>query len=242
MTAPSVRGCWLGAVFDQWFARACNRDPAHRFSSASEQVEALAKSIGMPFDPRPETLRSNPGDSGSAHAEGSGVDHGGASLQAHAIGESSSNKAEVATIAQSGTLVSSSKEMPDVRVVSATKRRGGLVFAVISAAALLSILVVVFYRKDPGATPSSVPKVAAPLPAVAIAPEPGAPVVAPEPPHTAAIETLGPAKAPLPAAMASISAAKRREAPRPTPGKPAVSSGPARTDRALVNDPLGDQK
>src|SRR5882724_59859 len=39
MLRPSARGCWLGGEFDEWFARACNREAAHRFGSASEQVE-----------------------------------------------------------------------------------------------------------------------------------------------------------------------------------------------------------
>src|SRR5262245_37123550 len=64
MTPPSASGCRLGAEFDQWFLRACNRDPAQRFHSAAEQVETLAKSLGLPADMRPESLQSNPHASG----------------------------------------------------------------------------------------------------------------------------------------------------------------------------------
>lgn len=45
---PSSRGSRLGAGFDRWFLTACHRDPAQRFSSASEQIEALAEALGAP--------------------------------------------------------------------------------------------------------------------------------------------------------------------------------------------------
>jgi eukaryotic-like serine/threonine-protein kinase len=46
MAPPSARGAALGADFDAWFLRACSRAPADRFSSAEEQVEALAAALG----------------------------------------------------------------------------------------------------------------------------------------------------------------------------------------------------
>jgi serine/threonine-protein kinase len=48
--APSERGHALGGDFDQWFVRACDPDPAGRFASAHEQVEALARALGFPAD------------------------------------------------------------------------------------------------------------------------------------------------------------------------------------------------
>jgi serine/threonine protein kinase len=45
MPPPSTRGSDLGPAFDAWFARACHRDPAHRFESAGAQVEALASTL-----------------------------------------------------------------------------------------------------------------------------------------------------------------------------------------------------
>jgi len=45
---PSERGSTLGPAFDAWFLRACDRDPAKRFGSAGEQVEALAVALGFP--------------------------------------------------------------------------------------------------------------------------------------------------------------------------------------------------
>jgi serine/threonine-protein kinase len=54
MPPPSTRGSTLGPAFDEWFSRACNRDPAQRFPSARAQVESLAVVLGLP----PETLPS----------------------------------------------------------------------------------------------------------------------------------------------------------------------------------------
>lgn|GEM_PF-1760402 len=44
---PSERGGRLGPAFDAWFLKACHRDPLKRFTSASEQIEALARSLGI---------------------------------------------------------------------------------------------------------------------------------------------------------------------------------------------------
>jgi serine/threonine-protein kinase len=52
MPPPSERGSTLGPAFDAWFSRACNRDPVHRFSTADQQVEALAEALGVGEPPR----------------------------------------------------------------------------------------------------------------------------------------------------------------------------------------------
>ena len=46
---PSERGSRFGDAFDQWFLKACDRDPDERFASASEQIEALSGALGLPF-------------------------------------------------------------------------------------------------------------------------------------------------------------------------------------------------
>jgi len=51
--APSARGSDLGEAFDDWFARACAKDPKARFESASEQVEELASALGVATQPVP---------------------------------------------------------------------------------------------------------------------------------------------------------------------------------------------
>jgi len=48
MAPASERGSTLGPAFDAWLMRACDRDPAQRFATASEQVEALAGALGLP--------------------------------------------------------------------------------------------------------------------------------------------------------------------------------------------------
>jgi serine/threonine-protein kinase len=65
LQAPSERGHALGPEFDRWFMRSCDPDPARRFASAREQVEALAVALGRPIDldrPRvpPSSRRGRP--------------------------------------------------------------------------------------------------------------------------------------------------------------------------------------
>jgi hypothetical protein len=243
MVPPSERGCTLGPEFDQWFLRACHRYSPRRFGSATEQIEALAKTLGLPFDARPDTLRSNPGDSGNALGERSLGGLSAPKQPGHGIGASSANKDEAATIAQSGTLVSSSKEMPDVRIVTPTRRRRTVFYAVMSAAALSSIAVVLLYRREPVAAPILVVKPAAPGPDMASeAAAAMVPAIAPEPSQIAPVEPPPSPKTALAAPLTPASATKRRELPKPAPGKGVASAAPARPDKALINDPLGDQK
>jgi eukaryotic-like serine/threonine-protein kinase len=44
---PSARGCTSGPLFDAWFVRACAVDPGLRFASCFEQIEALARALGL---------------------------------------------------------------------------------------------------------------------------------------------------------------------------------------------------
>jgi serine/threonine-protein kinase len=60
MPPPVERGSNLGPAFDEWFLRACNRDPKKRFGSAHEQVEALAVAVGLPEQARPASSFSGP--------------------------------------------------------------------------------------------------------------------------------------------------------------------------------------
>jgi serine/threonine-protein kinase len=239
MTPPSTRGTSLGPEFDRWFLRACHREPSQRFTSAAQQIEALASSLGLPTDARSDLLRSNPGDSGSGLLERSGA---GLSTTGRRQQEAASaNKPEAATIAQSGTLVSSSKEMPDVRVVTISRRRRGYLYGVMSAAVLLSIGVVLFYRNEPVSSPLVLAKpAAAPLEAkaVPILPDPPAAVAEPTPPAEA------PAAAPsaMNVAAAPASVAKPKAPIRPPASKPPAAAAPARGEKTIVNDPLGDQK
>jgi serine/threonine protein kinase len=49
MPPASERGSKLGPSFDAWFRRACDRDPAKRFASAKEQIDALAVALDLPL-------------------------------------------------------------------------------------------------------------------------------------------------------------------------------------------------
>jgi serine/threonine protein kinase len=45
--APTQRWPSLPPAFDAWFAKACSRDPAQRFRSVGEQIDALAAALGV---------------------------------------------------------------------------------------------------------------------------------------------------------------------------------------------------
>jgi eukaryotic-like serine/threonine-protein kinase len=48
MRRPSERAPQLSPAFDVWFERACDRDPRHRYPSASAMVAELANALGVP--------------------------------------------------------------------------------------------------------------------------------------------------------------------------------------------------
>jgi serine/threonine protein kinase len=54
---PSQRHPGFGSAFDTWFLKACHRDPAARFTSATEQIEELSAAIGLPAVPGRELVR-----------------------------------------------------------------------------------------------------------------------------------------------------------------------------------------
>ena len=58
--APSERGSALGPEFDAWFLRACHADPVARFATAYEQVEALARAVGLPAESELPVPSSSP--------------------------------------------------------------------------------------------------------------------------------------------------------------------------------------
>jgi eukaryotic-like serine/threonine-protein kinase len=60
MVPASQRGSTLGPAFDAWLLRACDRDAALRFASATEQIEALAGALGLPQVSLPMTPPATP--------------------------------------------------------------------------------------------------------------------------------------------------------------------------------------
>jgi serine/threonine-protein kinase len=61
----------FGPAFDAWFMRACHHDPVQRFTSAVEQVEALARALGLPVEIQPRaTATGSLRDSLATRSEG----------------------------------------------------------------------------------------------------------------------------------------------------------------------------
>jgi eukaryotic-like serine/threonine-protein kinase len=56
MPPPSVREASFGDGFDAWFERACAREPAERFTTSAQQVEALAAALGVEAAPLVESI------------------------------------------------------------------------------------------------------------------------------------------------------------------------------------------
>jgi hypothetical protein len=243
MVPPSSRGSPLGPEFDQWFLRACNRDPALRFASPVEQVEMLARALGQPTSAEAnlESLRSNPGASGdSLTGPGTQVSPGARRGSPSYGGE---------TIAQSGnTLVSSSSSTGGRVSVLHPPRRKAVFYMMISGAFLLVIIIVMFSKKGPDPASTVLATQVPAAPTMASSPSTGTPVAAPAPPtastEAAPAETASAVKpggmvvaTPLPGP------GKRKEPPpRPTPARSAPIPGPTHGERSGINDPLGDQK
>jgi len=245
MTPPSVRGCNWGPLFDAWFFRACNRDAALRFGSPVEQIEALAKALGLPFDSQPHLLLGV-GDSGNANASAPDTVVSGQPRFASSAGESGGDRPAPTLAESGGTLVSSSTEMPDVRLMGVQKRRRVGFYAVVSAAVLVSTLVVVFYQGEPAApVPLEASKPAAATPTLAgaavLVEVPGPPIPA-VPSQSPPVEPLQAPKTTPVVLGTPSSMAKRRDPPRPAQSRGTASAAPVHSDKTLVNDPLSDQK
>jgi serine/threonine-protein kinase len=244
MEPPSLRGSPLGPEFDQWFLRACNRDSTLRFGSALEQVEMLARAIGLPTtDVAFEALRSNPGASNPG-ASGDALVGPGAQVSP------GSGRYGGETIAQSGhTLVSSSSSTGGRVSIPQPSRRKAVLYAVFPLAILIVIGVVMFSKKDPepASTVLATPSPAAPaiMSAAALAPAaaPAAPTTSAE---VAPTESAGSSAKPgvMAAAATPVGPGKRKDPatpPRPTPARGAPTPGAPHAERG-TNDPLGDQK
>lgn len=239
MAPPSTRGSPLGPEFDQWFLRACNRDASLRFASAVEQVEMLARAIGLPTA-TVEGLRSNPGSSGDGFTTtgpGTQVSPG-------------ASRHGTETVAQSGhTLVSSSSSTGGRITALPPSRRKAVFYTMIPVAILLVIGAVMFSKKEPAPATTVLAAQMPMAPTVASAPAPI--VVAPPALPTASTEaapteTAGPSIKPGVMAVATppLAPGKRKEPPppaRPTAPRSAPTPGATHGERT-GNDPLGDQK
>jgi serine/threonine-protein kinase len=241
MAPPSTRGSPLGPEFDQWFLRACNRDQSLRFASAVEQIEMLARALGLPtLEAGPDALRSNPG------ASHDGFTTTGPQAQVKP-GSGRYGGATIAQGSQSGnTLVSSSSSTGRA---TPPARRKAVLYMMISAAVVAIILVVMFSKREPEPVSTVLASQAPTAPTALPSLTATAPAAAPAPPtastEAAPTDTAG-ANAPKPTTATATpppAAGKRKEpipAARPGPVRSAPTPSPAH-ERG-TNDPLGDQK
>jgi serine/threonine-protein kinase len=108
MPPPSQMAPHLGPRFDEWFARACNREVEKRFTNASEEIKALAEALGVSSAPQvtgqfdasqfPANYGASPGISANGMSMPGGMSHSGAGLVSPGGGLSQSG----GLLAQSG--------------------------------------------------------------------------------------------------------------------------------------------
>jgi serine/threonine-protein kinase len=211
---PSSRGAKLGPAFDAWFATACNREPERRFSSAAEQVEALAEALGAP------TLAV-------VRASDSG---GGASLRA--------SKRPPDPADHAATLRASSVETFGIpKRTSPALLAGGAVAALLLASGATYLLT----RKDPGKTLVAVTASATTLGAASAPPPP--PVSASVAPDVSVAPTSLPAGS-SPVAEPPVPPGKRGagSSSGAAPIKSSGKAAPVKTGAATGPDPLNDQR
>jgi serine/threonine protein kinase len=235
LPAPSEKGYSFGPEFDRWFLRACHPDPALRFSSAHEQVEALARALGLPAGP--ELATAPP--SGGARTSVPPVSQ---SLRPDSIRHTSLRAMggeENAAISEKGADMPTSTVPGEERVEPV--KQGGWRFAFVAASLLVgaSILALAFMRaRVPGGSPRLVAcatdSVAAPVAS-------GAPAPAPAPTQVATVLAMD-----LPVAT---TAARPSTADRDAVRSVSVrTSGPVAARAVVVrkgptdDDPLSDQQ
>jgi eukaryotic-like serine/threonine-protein kinase len=147
ITAPSTRGSTLGPEFDLWFLRSCDRDPDKRFAAAIDQVEALARALGLPVQQRAETPTTTP--SGRTLASATSTPR---------------------TIEAAATLAASSTELASSKIRRTVGRRLWLaVGAGVAVAVGVALLVRGGAPSQPAATPATLPTTTASPPGTATA-------------------------------------------------------------------------
>jgi len=154
---PSKRGSTLGPGFDEWFLRACAPVPDQRFSSAAEQVEALALALGLPA----KTIESSANISDSSlppHADFSLAPTLGATSSPQSTARSMSRTPAyliglvlALAVAASGWLLMGRNAAPSVPPVAA---EGGLMETAPSATAAASSTAPALASQSAAAAPS----------------------------------------------------------------------------------------
>jgi serine/threonine protein kinase len=195
ITAPSTRGSTLGPEFDLWFLRSCDREPDKRFASALEQVEALARSLGVPAQGRSDTPATTtpPGDRTL---------------------ESASSTPR--TIEAAATLAASSTELGSSRTRKTGARR--LWLAIGAGGVGVALGIGVFVRGNTPSQPTTAPSI---LSTPDLAPRAAAPAVTTPAPPVA--QGVSPPVTPVADAAAAASSTTVGQPARPRLGPPAPS-------------------
>jgi serine/threonine protein kinase len=257
LQAPSDRGQSLGPDFDAWFLRACHNDPASRFASAREEVEALARALGMPAEPvDADSVPVSSGSRGPASRDSltspqpDSNRRGLTTLRARSVGvtNGAADSAGSSLRRSPAPLFEEPSEEPDALLsVPPAKENRRLALLAVSAFILVPVVVMAAYLG--GRTPANpvAPRSSAcPVDSSVAAAAPSAVPSAARTP-----EAVEPTKA-----MAAVThpAVTIREAPRwlpapPTPPVQANAPAQATPPRAIVtrrgstnDDPLSDQQ
>ena len=238
MIVPSAREASFGPEFDAWFLRACNREALLRFESAGQQVEALARALGLPaYAERRAGASSSSGGGDSVPRRAPAGSHPGSSSNVLI----SSGVTDSAARGRPGTLSSSSTEMAKEGLPPRAKLRRAVLVAV-SAALVLSVVLIVFYRRGPARVAASPSAAQSAVTLVAT----GLPVPSPSPaPVPRAVELAPPSPAPTTSVAAKGGAStpaqpvSARREPVRSPRPPAAAA--PKRERA-ADDVLTDQK
>jgi len=234
---PTKRFPALGPEFDGWFLRACAREPEARFESAPQQVEALAKALGVA--------------SQESGADRSGPTRVVVPIEANAIAMAKTfdvstpqPSAPARTLDSSASAISAPTPAP--------RRTGWLALIAVGTAALLGggfFLLRNDSRRDRGsaAQAAASPSASAPAASTTVSTTALAPIVPPTPVATApststALAPTAVGKAP---ASTPVSAKASASAPTAVPSvvASAAPSASAPTPKPSASlDPLADQK
>jgi serine/threonine-protein kinase len=255
LAPPSARGHAMGAAFDAWFLRACHRDPPRRFESAEEQVEALARALGLPVR---ASIRPGASSSGVHRDSMSGAEfaapsavHGGSSGVLVTVAPAAAQEAETKRPRRPDSASSSAPLLSRSDAQFPPKWRRAIVVT-ISAAAVVSIFLIVLHRRAPAhvsmignqhsaaATESVVTLVATSMPPVAPPSAAAVPRAVAEPPASSARSSAAPVEAGLVPGPAPAAASVKKEPLRAL--RTSVPSAPSRHERMQVDDVLTDQK
>jgi serine/threonine protein kinase len=253
----------FGPTFDAWFLRACHHDSVQRFGSAVEQVEALARSLGLPVEIQPRaTSTGSLRDSLVTRSEGLPMPSGNglgsvdpmhppfdrfdASRGSPPESGGPSDRNDASLAPHGGTVPPPEPELAGGDNSSRRKWRVATVLVALAGLAGLLLVVLGDHSGPPGPVAASRP-IALPIePAVAPADMAVAPPSGAAPSPSAAEATPAPSPGPasdapkgraLPMAALSKKDPSRSQSARPSPARASP-----RREKWLFDEAIGDQK